>query len=159
MPWSWVNTEYSIHQVPHTPSTPDTEYSIHRVQYPSKIACLPFIFMITSWPLNVALDSGVPPYIIDRHQPTQHVRSKFDLTDWWIETQCMACGPSAGSKYSSNLAQSRPWSVSLDSLNYGLQVCTIQASQCISKVARLGPPSSHCHGLHLNLQTHSIIIL
>jgi len=48
MTWSWV----------------DTEYSIHRVQHPPKIVCLPFILMITSWPLNVAPASGVPPYMI-----------------------------------------------------------------------------------------------
>ena len=33
MPWSRVNTEYSIHRVQHTPSTAYTEYSIHRVQH------------------------------------------------------------------------------------------------------------------------------
>jgi len=31
MPWSRVNTEYSIHRVQHTPSTAYTEYGIHRV--------------------------------------------------------------------------------------------------------------------------------
>jgi len=56
MTWSWV----------------DTEYSIHRVQHPPKIVCLPFIHMITCWPLNVASASGVPPYTIDRHQPALH---------------------------------------------------------------------------------------
>jgi len=33
MPWSRVNTEYSIHRVQHSPSTAYTEYSIHRVQH------------------------------------------------------------------------------------------------------------------------------
>jgi len=33
MPWSSVNTEYRIHWVQHTPSTPYTEYSIHQVQH------------------------------------------------------------------------------------------------------------------------------
>ena len=33
MPWSWVDTEYSIHQVQHTLSTAYTKYSIHRVQH------------------------------------------------------------------------------------------------------------------------------
>jgi len=60
MTWSWV----------------DTEYSIHRVQHPPKIVCLPFILMITSWPLNVASASGIPPYTIDRHQPALHESSK-----------------------------------------------------------------------------------
>jgi len=43
--------------------------SWHRVQHPPKIVCLPFILMIMSWPLNIASASGVPPYMIDRHQP------------------------------------------------------------------------------------------
>ena len=33
MPWSWVDTKYSINQVLYTPSTAYTEYSIHRVQH------------------------------------------------------------------------------------------------------------------------------
>ena len=33
MPWEWVNTECSIHQVQHTPSAAYTKCSIHRVQY------------------------------------------------------------------------------------------------------------------------------
>jgi len=66
----------SWHRVQHTPSTAYTEYSIHRVQHPPKIVCLPFILMITCWPLNVASASGVPPYMIDRHQPALHESSK-----------------------------------------------------------------------------------
>jgi len=74
----------SIHRVQayteykHTPSTSIhrvqayTEYSIHRLQHRPEIVCLPFILMITSWPLNVASASGVPPYRIDRHQPGLH---------------------------------------------------------------------------------------
>jgi len=29
MPWSWVDTKYSVHRVQHTPSTAYTEYSSH----------------------------------------------------------------------------------------------------------------------------------
>jgi len=69
-------TEYRIHRVLHSPSTAFTEYSIHRVQHTPKFVCLPFILMIMSWPLNVASPSGVPPYMIDRHQPALHEISK-----------------------------------------------------------------------------------
>jgi len=62
MPWSWV----------------DTEYSIHWVQYPPMTIDLPFILMITSWPLNVASASGVPPYMIDRHRPALHESSQVE---------------------------------------------------------------------------------
>jgi len=68
----------SWHRVQHTPSTAYTEYSIHRVQYTPKIVCLPFILMITSWPLNVVSASGVPPYLIDRLQPALHLSSKVN---------------------------------------------------------------------------------
>ena len=56
----------------------NTEYSIHRVQHPRTMVCLPFIVMITSWPLNAATASGVPPYMIDRHQPALHESSKAE---------------------------------------------------------------------------------
>jgi len=65
----------SWHRVQHTPSTAYTEYSIHWVQH-SKVVCLPFIPIITSWPRHVASASGVPPYTIDRHQPALHESSK-----------------------------------------------------------------------------------
>jgi len=57
----------SWHRVQRTRSTAYTEYSIHRVQQPPKIICLPFILMITSWPLNVASAFCVSAYTIDRH--------------------------------------------------------------------------------------------
>ena len=53
--------------------------------------------------------------------------------------------PLTASKYSSKLTQSRPPSVSLISLDYGLPVRTIMASQCIS-------PNSLNHGLQVYLQ-------
>jgi len=57
--------------------------SWHRVQHPPKIVCLPFILMITSWPLNITSPSGVPCYTIDRHQPALYeswkVKSPFHI--------------------------------------------------------------------------------
>jgi len=41
MPWSRVNTEYSIHWVQHTQSTAYTEYCIHCGLHHPKIDCLP----------------------------------------------------------------------------------------------------------------------
>ena len=76
---STLYTEYSIHRVQHTPSTAYTEYSIHRVQHTAKI--LPFILMITSWPLNVASASGVPPYTIHRLHPALH-------ESWKVKSRC-----------------------------------------------------------------------
>jgi len=59
-----------------TPSTSYTEYSLHRIPHTPKIACLPFIPMITSWPLNVSSAPSVPPYMINSHQAALHERSK-----------------------------------------------------------------------------------
>jgi len=64
------------------------------------------------------------------------------------------------SEYLSNLAQSRPPSVSPNSLNHGLQVHlqtrSITASMCISRLAGFWPASSHDHLLQVHLQTRSI---
>jgi len=58
------------------------------------------------------------------------------------------------SKCISKLAQSRPRSVSPDSLDSGLQVRTIMASKCISKLARSWPLSASLSSLDLSLQVH-----
>jgi len=63
-----------------------------------------------------------------------------ELTDWWIEFQDPACRSLTASQYSSKLTRSWPWSVFPNSLDYGLQVCSIMASKCIS-------PSSLDYGL------------
>jgi len=162
MSWSWVDTEYSIHWVQHTP----------------KIDCLHFIFMITSWLLNVVSALGGPPYRIDRHQPALHksttlkslchiptvpssVTDKQSLStrrtfhplppitrpnshnhshQMHLQTRTIAL---------SKLARSRPPSVSLNSLDYGPQVCTITASKYISL-------NSLDHVVQLYLHTGSI---
>jgi len=66
----------SCHRVQHTPTTVYTEYSIHWLQYTPMIVGLPFVFRITSTPLNVRSASGVPPYTIDPHWPACHESSK-----------------------------------------------------------------------------------
>jgi len=60
----------------------------------------------------------------------------------------------SASKYSSNLARSRPPSVSPNWLDYRLQVRTSMASKCISKVAQSRPPSASLSSLDLSLQVH-----
>jgi len=164
MSWSWVHTVYSIHRVQHLP----------------KIVCLPFILMITSWPLNVASAAGMTPYTIDCHQTSSpcELRGKItlsqshscELTNWWIESQDPALRPLTTSKYSTKLAQSRPpnlldrglqvhiskfaWSrptsVSPKWLDNGLQVH-------ISKLAGSWPRSASTTSLDYGLRTHAIL--
>ena len=60
-----VKTSLSIspchhHELPLSASY--TKCSIHRVQHTPTIVCRLFILTISSWPLNVASASGVPPY-------------------------------------------------------------------------------------------------
>jgi len=57
------------------------------------------------------------------------------------------------SKCISKLARSQPPSVSLNSLNYCLQVRSITASKCISKLAGLRPPSASPNLLDYSLRT------
>ena len=152
-----------------TPSTAYAEYTIHRVQHPPRMVCLPFILTIMSWPLNGASTSAVPPSTIDCHQPALHESSKLqsachiptgasELTDELSLNTRRAIHQPASSTHPisldhsfklhiSNLSRSWPPSVSPDLLDYGLQVCTIMASKCISKLCWLWPPSSHDHGL------------
>jgi len=59
-----------------TPCKAYTEHCIKRVLHHPKIVCFPFILTIASRPLNVASDSGMPPYKIDRHQPALHESPK-----------------------------------------------------------------------------------
>ena len=65
----------SWHQVLRTRSRVYTKYSIHRVPHPCKIVCLLFIYITTSWPLNVASTNSKPPYTIDCYHPALHKRS------------------------------------------------------------------------------------
>jgi len=64
---STAYTKYRIHQLQHTPTTAYTNYRIHQLQHMPNIVCLPFILMITRWPLNVASASGMPLYMIESH--------------------------------------------------------------------------------------------
>jgi len=84
------------------------------------------------------------------------------LPNWWMESHHPVRHPWTASKYSSNLAQSRPPSASPISLDHCLkmhpQTRSITASKCISKLPRLRPASSQEHGLQVHLQTRSITI-
>jgi len=59
------------------------------------------------------------------------------------------------SEWISELARAWPASVFADSVDYGLQVSTIIASKCISKLTGFRPPCWHNYSLQLHLQIHS----
>jgi len=159
MPWSWVDTEYSILRVRHTPSTAYTNSTIHRVQHPPKIVRLPFILMTRSWPRNIFSDSSVPPYMIDRHLPGLHDSSKE-------KSHCPIPTVASWLTDESNLSTRRgihrpppsPGPIPLSHcLGVHIQTLSIMASHWGSKLAQLRPPSSHNQGLQVHLQTRSIM--
>jgi len=60
-----VISSLSISRCHHHGSIPSAAYAectFHRVRHTPRIVCHGFILSISSWPLNVASASGVPPY-------------------------------------------------------------------------------------------------
>jgi len=155
MPWSWVNTEYSIYLAQHTPSTAYTEYNIHRVQYTLSTACtqdclssLHFKnYKLTaecSCTFQFASLQDRPPPASSQWQRNGKVTWSHshgcELTNWWIESHQY---PVLLSIHHFKVFQSR----------------SMIASKYISKLARLWPQSSslrsHDYGLQVHLQTWS----
>jgi len=159
MPWSWVDTGYSIHGVQHTPSTASTQdclSSLHSHDYELTPECR-FSFRRTS--LHDRPPSASSPWELKGKDTLSHSHG-CDLTNWWIESHHPVRHPLTASKYPFNLALSRPTSASAISLDHGihvhLQTPSIRACKCIFKLARLRPTSSHKHGLQVHLQSRSI---
>jgi len=183
----------SYYWMQHTLSAAYTEYSIHQVQHTPKIVCRPIILLISSWPLNLASASGVPPYRLTatsqfsireskvklpRHIPTvlSQLSDEDSLSTWRAShrspqinhLQVLLQSRSIIACYKSirKLARSRPRSVSLSSLNPGLQLHpqtrSITASKCISEFTRPRPlsasPNSLDHGLPVHLWVHWIAV-
>jgi len=124
--------KYSIHRVQHT-----QPYlaSLHSHDYELTTECS-FSFQRAS--LHDRLPSPSSPWELKGKVTLSHSHV-CQSPHWWIESQHQTHHPSTASKYSSNLTRSQPL-------------------KCISKLAQLGPPSSHDHGLQVHLQTRSITI-
>jgi len=138
--WSWVHTQYRIHQVQHTPSTAYPEYCIHRILHHPKINCLP-----------------LPASLISFIRPCCNQFSIF-LQLWvnqWIESKLPSCLLPELAPLEWPPPNTHPMS-----LHYGLQVhhqtLSIIVSKCISTDARLRIPSWHDHGLQVRLQPRSL---
>jgi len=164
MPWSRVNTEYSIHRVQHTPSTAYTEYSIHRVQHTPSTAYTDYcIHQVQHHP---KIDSLLLAATFSSLGGCCTQLSTFPQlqVNQCIETQLP-----------SRLPPNRPPpSTPPNSLHHRLQdhlqTCSVTASECIWKLDR--PPSSSSeftrsrppsaspnslnHGLHVHLWVHAM---
>jgi len=167
MPWSWVNAEYK-----YTPSTVSTDYSIHRLQHPPTTASTekysPSIhshnykltpdcsFSFWGASIHDGLPSASAPWELKGKVILSHSHG-CESTNRCIVSQLPAHYSLTASKYSSNLAQSQPPSVYLNSLNYRLQVhlqtSSFTASKYIFSLIRLWPLTSHDHGVQVHLQT------
>jgi len=135
MPWSRVNTKYSIHWVLHSPSTVYTEYGIHRILHQPNINCL----TPPSTP-PILIDHGLQVHLwVHSISASVHLQSRSIMT-----SECI-----------SKFTRSRPPSAFLSSLDLGLSSCpnllnhgvqvqnwihSISASKCIPKLARSRSP-------------------
>jgi hypothetical protein len=158
--WHWVQhipstayTEYSIQWVPGTQSTAYTEYHVHRVHHPPKDVCLPFCLMISKftpeWSFSSSwaskhnrLPSACSPRRLKSKDTLSHSPS-WALTNWWIASQYLVVHPSSASKYLCNLAWWWPSSVSSNTFDWKLPICTIMATKCISPYLL-----NHCLQVH-----------
>ena len=186
MPYSWVNTEYSIHLAQHHPK-------IDSLPLPASFSSLGgCCTQLSTFPqlhvyqwIKSQLPSRLPP---DRpppstppmslHQSLQvHLQTRSVTVSQCISTLDWSQPPRASSEFT----QSRPRSASPHSLDHGLpvnlptqsikackftqwwppsanlQTRLITASKCISRVARLQPGSLDDHGLQVHLQIGSIM--
>jgi len=150
----------SWHQVQHTPSTASTQDCVssrHSHDYELTPECS-VSFRRTS--LHDRPPSASSPWELKGKLTLSHSHG-CELTNCLIESQHRARRPSTASKYSSNLARSRPPSASPNSLDHSLQVHlqtrSMTATKWISKLARLRPPSLHDHGLPVHLWGQSIL--
>jgi len=179
MPWSSVNTEYSIHRVQHSLSTAYTAYciisrsTVSRSQPVSSVGrpcCTQFSTFAQLW-VNQWIESPLPSRLRSRRASLPNLPP----TDWpppstppisldhglqvHLQTRSITA-----SKCISKPARSRPPSASPNSLDHGfqlhLQTRSIAACKCISKLAPsrlpIASPNSLNHGLQVHLQTRSI---
>jgi len=167
-----VNTEYSIHQVQPTPSTAYTMYSIHQVQHTPSAAYTKCSIhqvqldpAIDCLPLPASL-SFLIPHLLAAHVAFSSLHSyDYELTNDQSSCTCPAsvlmyhlqighpavclhyCSITT-TKCISQFTWSRPPTVSPNSPDHSLQVCTIVALKCIS--------NSFDHSLKAHVRVHSI---
>ena len=125
---STAYTEYSIH--PSTASTQDCLSSLHSHGYKLTPECS---FSLQRASLHDRPPSVRSPWELKGKVTLSH-SPDCESSNWWIDSQHLACRQSAGSEYSSNISLSR-------------------SSKCISKRSWWRPPSSHNDGLQVHLRT------
>jgi len=155
MQWSWVNNEYRIHRVLHTPRTAYTKYWIHWVLRHPKIDCLPLPASPSSLGISHCTQLSTYPIL---------------QVNQWIESQLPShLPPDPPPPYSP------PPSTPPMSIDHGLRVHLLTpfltASKCITDLHHLGLQvyfqtrlitaskcisELHNHSFQIHLQTPSI---
>ena len=146
MPWSRVNTEYSIHHVQRTPSTAYTEYCIHRVLHYPKSDFLPALSRS-----KLSADLVFPDFsTFPQSRVNQWTESQFPSQmppdspppDW----------PPSDQSLPHRMPPSTPPILFDHGLHVYLPTRSITASKYIS-------PNSLSHGHRVHLHTRSITVL
>ena len=136
MPWSWLNTEYSIHHVQHHPK-------IDSLQLPAN-----FPLPASSPSLGGCCCTQLSTF--PQLQVNQWIESQLPL--WLPPNQLLPNTPPISLDHSLQVHyQTRSIAAS-----QCISELMITALKCISKLAPLQPPGSRDHGLQLHLQTRAI---
>jgi len=171
MPWSWINTEYSIHQIQHHPKIHSLLLQASfplAASFPSLGGCS--CTQLSTYPqlevnqwIESQLPSRLPPnrplpstppislnHRLQVHLQTYPITASQRISEFMITAlKCIY-----------KLALLQPPSSYHHGLQFHLQTRLITASKSISKLAQLRPqiasPNSLDHGLKVQLQPHLI---
>jgi len=144
MPWSWVDTEYSIHQVLH-------HSMINCLLLPANFTSLGGCARLSTFSqlrINQWIESQPPSRLPPDLLPPS---TSPILIDHGLQVYLPTCSPTA-SKCISEFTRCRPPSVSPNTLDHGLRVNlslhSIAVLKCISTLAWSRPPCSSLSSLH-----------
>jgi len=121
MEWSWVNTEYSIHRVQHTPSTAYSKQSIHQGLHT---------------PSTASSEARLPP------APTQSLLSRRTILYSTLYIPMITCYQMNRVSAASPPPSLAIYRLRIDHLQVLIQSRSMMASKCISEQARWQPPSA-----------------
>ena len=151
MPWSWLNAEYSTHQVQHHSKFDSLPLA---VSFPSLAGCCTLLSTFPQLQANQWIESQQP----SRLPPNRQLPSTpAILLDHGLQVHLQTQSITAF-QCISEFTQSRSPSASLSWLESGLQVHlrvhSISASRCISEFTQFRPASASLNSLDHSRQVH-----
>jgi hypothetical protein len=130
MPRWRVNPTYSIHRVQHTLCAAGTVYCIIPISTVSRSQ--PVSQHTVDYVVCNSLDSELPNKLSLSSRRASLLNNRLQIDHLHVHLQSRSI---MASKCVSELAQPQPPSISLNSHDYRVKVCTITASKCITKLA------------------------